>query len=105
MSEENNEKLKLTTDKKEISDTQQLVVNKIDLDVHRAIVMWLFLATLTLTLFLASTLIYSSYTGKEVLTALPVVILAGVLGAFVSALNRIYSASDIFPVGKNTPHY
>jgi hypothetical protein len=36
--------------------------------------------------------------GDEFLSILPVVILSGVLGSFVSALNRIYSSKDIFPI-------
>ncbi|WP_445945272.1 hypothetical protein [Shewanella sp.] len=68
-----------------------------EIDIHRAIVLWLFLATLTLTVFVAVTLIIQDSTGEKVLSILPVVILAGVLGSFVSALNRIYSSKKIFP--------
>lgn len=75
---------------------------RLELDAHRAIVMWLFVATFLLTIFVAAALIYSDSTGKKILPILPVVILAGMLGAFVSALNRIYSASEVFPIGKYT---
>lgn len=73
-----------------------------EVDVHRTIVLWLFLATTVFTIFLASSLIYADKSGEAVLSTLPVVILAGVLGSFVSALNRIYSFSNIFPLGKYT---
>lgn len=68
-----------------------------EFDAHRVIVVWLFLATMALVLFTTGTLVYSHVTGKEVLPTLIVVIIAGVLGSFVSALNRIYSSKDIFP--------
>ncbi|MDP1774676.1 MAG: hypothetical protein Q8L15_20610 [Methylobacter sp.] len=86
----------------ENNDKPQPKTEQIELDAHRAIVMWLFIATFLLTISVAAALIYSDTTGKKVLTILPVVILAGVLGAFVSALNRIYSASEVFPIGKYT---
>jgi len=70
-----------------------------EIDVHRAIVLWLFLATLAFGLFVAIVLIYQANTGEKILDILPVVILSGVLGSFVSALNRIYSSKNIFPVG------
>lgn len=73
---------------------------KNEIDAHRVIVLWLFVATISISAFLALSLIYSDKTGKTTLTILPVVILAGVLGSFVSALNRIYSSTDIFPIGK-----
>jgi len=79
---------------------EQKSVGKAFADAHRAIVMWLFLATLGVSAFVAAALIYSDFSGKTVLSVLPVVILAGVSGAFVSALNRIYSASDVFPIMK-----
>ncbi len=81
-------------------ETQKPPVSSIDLNAHRTIVLWLFIATLIAAIFVAVALIISDSTGKTVLTTLPVVILAGVLGSFVSALNRIYSASDVFPIGK-----
>lgn len=76
--------------------------NSIELDAHRALVMWLFLATLVLTVVIGSLLLIEYHSSDDVLSILPVVIAAGILGAFVSALNRIYSASDVFPVGKYT---
>jgi len=69
-----------------------------EIDIHRSIVLWLFIATLTLTLLVAAVLIIQNAINKEILTILPVVILAGVLGSFVSALNRIYSSKNIFPI-------
>ncbi|MCP8689628.1 hypothetical protein [Marinobacterium sedimentorum] len=68
------------------------------MDVHRSIVLWLFFATLIITAFVGGALLYSDKTGDEFLSILPVVILSGVLGSFVSALNRIYSSKDIFPI-------
>ncbi|NGN97828.1 hypothetical protein G5S52_09165 [Grimontia sp. S25] len=75
-------------------------ITKFDLDAHRAIVMWLFLATSVITVLVAGALIFSGTTGQKLLSILPVVVLAGVLGAFVSALNRIYSSSSVFPLGR-----
>ncbi|OUS13288.1 hypothetical protein A9Q89_03455 [Gammaproteobacteria bacterium 53_120_T64] len=75
-----------------------------EIDVHRTIVLWLFLATLVFTILLAAPLIYADKSGEVVLTTLPVVILAGILGSFVSALNRIYSSANIFPLGKYSVH-
>jgi len=69
-----------------------------EMDVHRSIVLWLFFATLIIAAFAGCALLYSDWTGNELLSILPVVILAGVLGSFVSALNRIYSSKDIFPI-------
>jgi len=76
------------TDKKELP---------LEVDAHRAIVLWLFLATLVITIFASAILIYSDLTQQKVVSILPVVVVAGVLGSFVSALNRIYSASNVFP--------
>nr|WP_067285679.1 hypothetical protein [Marinobacterium profundum] len=69
-----------------------------EIGVHRSIVLWLFFATLIITIFAGGALLYSDWTGDKLLSILPVVILAGVLGSFVSALNRIYSTRDIFPI-------
>ena len=69
-----------------------------EMDVHRSIGLWLFFATLIIAAFAGCALLYSDWTGNELLSILPVVILAGVLGSFVSALNRIYSSKDIFPI-------
>lgn len=73
--------------KNEINDKQP---SSDEIDIHRAIVLWLFLATFALTMLVAIVLIIQNFTDQEILTILPVVILAGVLGSFVSALNRIY---------------
>ncbi len=81
-------------------EEQKPLLNSIDSNVHQTIVLWLFIATLVITIFVAIALIISDLTGKTILTILPVVILAGVLGSFVSALNRIYSSSNIFPIVK-----
>lgn len=86
----------------ENNDNSQPEKKKIELDAHRAIVLWLFLATFVLTLIVGLVLLYADTSSEKVLKILPVVITAGVLGAFVSALNRIYSASEVFPVGKYT---
>ncbi len=76
--------------------------DRLELDAHRALVMWLFIATIVLTVVVGALLLYEQYTTENILSILPVVIAAGILGAFVSALNRIYSASDVFPVGRYT---
>ncbi|WFB46943.1 hypothetical protein [Vibrio coralliilyticus] len=73
-----------------------------EVDIHRSIVLWLFIATMSFTAFVAIALIKQSSTGTEVLTILPVVILSGVLGSFVSALNRIYSSTNVFPIASYT---
>lgn len=86
--------------KLEVQENSKSTVSSIDLIAHRAIVLWLFIATFMVTIFVATALIVSDFTGKEILKTLPVVILSGVLGSFVSALRRIYSASDVFPIGK-----
>ncbi len=87
-----------------MDDKEKMTVekNKKEFDAHRVIVLWLFLSTFVITVFVAALLIYAEVTKKDVITILPIVILAGILGSFVSALNRIYSATDIFPVGKYT---
>lgn len=85
----------------DINDSK-LEKRRIELDAHRAIVMWLFLATFGLTILIGGLLLYDYHTGEKILNILPMVISAGVLGAFVSALNRIYSASEVFPVNKYT---
>jgi hypothetical protein len=71
-----------------------------EFDAHRVIVVWLFISTFILVLFTTGALLHSASTGKEILSTLVVVVIAGVLGSFVSALNRIYSSKDIFPNGK-----
>lgn len=89
---------------KNMNQTKTEVKKNIDeeMDIHRTIVLWLFLATLIFTILLAAPLIYSDGTGNKVLTILPVVVLSGILGSFVSALKRIYSSSDIFPLKKHS---
>lgn len=69
-----------------------------ELDVHRSMVLWLFGATFFLVVVTTAVLLISKQT-----TILPIVVVAGMLGSFVSALNRIYAASDIFPLGGITP--
>lgn len=79
--------------------------------VHRQMVLWLFFATaalvlLTTTLLLITNGIPAGGVGKSDaetgLTILPMVALAGALGAFVSALNRLYAFKNIFPYAKYT---
>ncbi|MFN3880475.1 MAG: hypothetical protein ACK4L8_03495 [Nitrincola lacisaponensis] len=71
--------------------------NSLSFDAYRLMVVWLFLATLlacTVTFF---TVFAHEQEGGKGATTLTVVMLAGILGSFVSALNRIYSSRDIFP--------
>lgn len=65
-------------------------------DAYRLMVVWLFLATLIIGLATYYS-VYRYEQGKQGPTILTAVMLAGVLGSFVSALNRIYSFRDIFP--------
>lgn len=71
-----------------------------EFDAHRIIVVWLFLATLLLVVFTTISLVISDSTGEKILPTLVIVVIAGVLGSFVSALNRIYSSKDVFPKAK-----
>lgn len=71
-----------------------------EFDAHRIIVLWLFCATIILVgaasvmiLFVQNIVIEH----PEIL-----VVMAGILGSFVSALNRIYATKDVFPSGKYT---
>lgn len=68
-------------------------------EIHRQMVVSLFLATVFLCLVLAVAFIFSS------ITALMTVIAAGALGGFVSALRRLYTFQRIFPsdLFKNWP--
>lgn len=75
-----------------------------EIDIHRTIVLWLFLATLFFVVLLAVALLIAESTDEPLLTILPVVIFAGILGSFVSALKRIYSSTDIFPIKEYSVH-
>lgn len=68
-----------------------------DFDIHRQIVLWLFVFTIVFVGFATFALIQldQDNTKYNWLSILPMVALAGLLGAFVSALQRLYSASDM----------
>lgn len=67
-----------------------------DFSVHRQLVFWLFTATFLLVAATTFVLINAGSGVKEVKIG-PVVAIAGTLGAFVSALRRIYLFENIFP--------
>ncbi|MGX9462570.1 hypothetical protein ACWXWU_15245 [Shewanella sp. A14] len=82
-----------------MTDNKTEVMNKNkptrdEVDIHRTIVLWLFLATLIFTLLLAIPLVVAEIIQKPIFTILPVVVFAGILGSFVSALKRIYSSNN-----------
>ncbi|WP_411883157.1 hypothetical protein [Polaromonas sp. YR568] len=70
-----------------------------DFSVHKQLVFWLFAATFILVAATAFILITAGSSGPGVgeVKIAPVVVIAGTLGAFVSALRRIYSFENIFP--------
>jgi FtsH-binding integral membrane protein len=69
---------------------------KMSFDAYRLMVVWLFLATL-LACVITFFSVYKYEQNEKGATILMVVMIAGILGSFVSALNRIYSSRDIFP--------
>lgn len=73
----------------------------LEYDAHRTMVVWIFSVTLLFSIIIGFILLYSYNIGqndnKKDIPTLIVVLAAGILGSFVSALNRIYSAKDIFP--------
>ena len=84
-----------------MSESKEEIKYKNDYKVHRLIVIWFFCSTLFLVILLGSVLLISNNTEKELITILPVVVISGILGSFVSALNRIYSSVDVFPIDEN----
>jgi len=71
-----------------------------EFDAHRTIVLWLFCATILLVSTSGILILFVD----NILSNAPVilVVIAGILGSFVSALNRIYASKDVFPRGKYT---
>lgn len=68
------------------------------IDAHRLMVLWLFLATLILCSILSGALFLVFSSGNKVKAPiLFVVVTAGALGGFVSCLRRLYKFEDIFP--------
>ena len=61
-----------------------------EFNIHKIIVLWLFVATSTITIILTMVLIYSHMTGKELLSILPVVIIAGVFPLLINS--NLYAA-------------
>jgi membrane protease YdiL (CAAX protease family) len=66
-------------------------------EVHRQMVIALFVATLILSVVVTSGLYISDRSGQFRLTALMAVAAAGALGGFVSALRRLYAFQKVFP--------
>jgi hypothetical protein len=73
-----------------------------EFSIHRQLVFWLFVATATLTAGTALVLLGADQekNGFEKLTILPIVAVCGTLGAFVSALRRLYSFQHVLPVSR-----
>ena len=67
-------------------------------NIHRQLVFFLFFVTLIITIITSIMLGIVYFQGdNQSLTILPMVADAGMFGAFVSALRRLYSFQDIFP--------
>lgn len=73
-----------------------------EFSIHRQLVFWLFVATATLTAATALVLLGADQekSGFEKLTILPIVAVSCTLGAFVSALRRLYSFQHVLPVAR-----
>ena len=70
---------------------------------HRLIVLWLFGTTLVGVVVMVAYIQGVPGLSRGNPRLLPVVIMAGILGSFVSALNRIYTSADVFPVKGRYP--
>ena len=66
-------------------------------EVHRQMVIALFIATLFLSVLLTLGLYISDRSGQFRVTALMAVAASGALGGFVSALRRLYAFQSVFP--------
>ncbi|HEV2852006.1 MAG TPA: hypothetical protein VHC97_04305 [Thermoanaerobaculia bacterium] len=75
---------------------EEIITTKNAFNVHRQMVVWLFIAT-TLSCLILSIALYAMYVSGKGVTALMVVVAAGALGGFVSALRRLYAFGRIFP--------
>lgn len=83
-------------DAKSQGDQGQVAPDKATVDAHRLLVVWLFIATLTLSFAFLAVMINLDRTGSGP-SIMVVVIVSGALGGFVSSLRRLYSFQDIFP--------
>jgi len=92
-----NEALQPNSDEKALK-----VQSQEDFSIHQQLVFWLFISTFLLVLITTILLLMADKDnkGRIDLPILPVVAIAGALGAFVSALRRIYSFERILPVTK-----
>ncbi|WNB73894.1 hypothetical protein [Methylomonas koyamae] len=70
-----------------------------DFNIHRQLVFWLFIATALMVILTTTALIDADQGNANFknISILPMVAVAGTLGAFVSALRRLYSFQNIFP--------
>jgi hypothetical protein len=75
---------------------EEVIATKNAFNVHRQMVVWLFIAT-TISCLVLSIALYAMYVSSGGITALMVVVAAGALGGFVSALRRLYAFGRIFP--------
>jgi hypothetical protein len=75
---------------------EQVIIDKATVDAHRLLVMWLFIATLFLSVAFMALMLYLDRTGSGP-SIMVVVIVSGALGGFVSSLRRLYSFQDVFP--------
>jgi hypothetical protein len=80
-----------------IQDSANSTISEQEISIHRRVVVSLFLITFFLIFILSVILLYTDIKGDGI-TILPVVVFAGVLGGFVSALRRIYKNFDVFPI-------
>lgn len=83
-------------DGKDESSESPQIESREALDIHRQIVIWLFVATFIILVILSASLIYLDMTGRGP-SCLIVVSFSGIIGGFVSALKRMYAFKDIFP--------
>jgi len=83
-------------DKDKQEPQKPLVRSEDEFAVHRQMVVWLFIATATLSLTLGITLGMRLYLQKGA-SLLITVLAAGALGGFVSSLRRLYLFGSIFP--------
>ncbi len=89
------DKLTETTSLPNIDDARS------ELDVHRKVVVGLFVVTSLVVISLSVALFLTDRLSSSALPVLPVVAVAGILGAFVSALRRLYKSFRVFPIQYN----
>ena len=84
-----------------ISHKDNIVKPIPEYDAHRTMVVWIFSVTLVFSVIIGYVLLnYFNQSYEDNTNDMPtliVILASGILGSFVSALNRIYSAKDIFP--------